>query len=330
MALITPEYLQTQKYSAKRDRLAVSFPVLQEGIVDPGHFAVSQRAAGANMSVDVAAGRAWVKADDPGNKGFYHIENDATVNVALTAANATNPRIDTIVVQVNDSIDGGDASDTPQLLALAGTPTSGATLANLTGAASVPTGALVLAYVLVAANATSIVTANIGGLLNPFLGTSTGAVAGAPPAYAMGRPASYVPMSAASAVSTSVPANSWLTAVPLANESIDNDAMHDTVTNNTRIVAKTPGFYLAQASYVTSLTSAKFGIQITKLGAGNNISSAELQASGTPNNNITVLGFVRLGYGEYLEMNVLNGSAGAVNTATAAPGTGLSAVWVAP
>lgn len=162
MTLIVPEYLQTKKYSAKRDRLTLAHGgSVQAGVWDANDYKVIQRAAGANMSVDVGAGFALVPANNTGNKGLYHIENDASVNVSLAASNATNPRIDMIYVQVDDSADGAAADDTPQFGVVTGTPTAGATLDNRTGAGTLPSNSLLLADVLVGAAVTSITGSNI-------------------------------------------------------------------------------------------------------------------------------------------------------------------------
>lgn len=163
MTLLTPEFLQTKTYSALRDRLALAHGGrVQAGVWDANDFKVAQRAAGANMSVDIGAGYALVPADDPGNAGLYHAQNDATINLAtFTAANATNPRIDQVVLRVYDTTHGGDVSDTPTVELVTGTATSGATLDNRTGAGTPPTGTLRLADVLIPAASTSVVTANI-------------------------------------------------------------------------------------------------------------------------------------------------------------------------
>lgn len=162
MALLTPDFLQTKTYSAKRTRQAIlNLGGLQEGVLGSNDYKVIQRAAGANMSVDVGSGFALVTADDAGNRGLYHEENDATVNVAVTASSGSNPRIDQIILQINDSTDGGDATDVAALSVLTGTATVGATLDNRTGAAALPTGCLRLADILVPTSSTSVVTANI-------------------------------------------------------------------------------------------------------------------------------------------------------------------------
>jgi hypothetical protein len=92
--------------------------------------------------------------------------------LVISTANATNPRIDTVVATVADSAytEPSDLTgDQWAPVVLTGTPTAGATLANLLGAASVPLSSLLLGYVLVPANATSIVTADIANIANPFV-----------------------------------------------------------------------------------------------------------------------------------------------------------------
>lgn len=163
MALITPEFLQTKTYSALRDRLMFQHGgAIQGGVWDAGDFKITQRAAGANMTVDAAAGYSLVPANDPGNLGLYHLQNDASVNVTgFVGSNASLPRIDSVYVQVNDTTHGGDATDVPTFGIVTGTATAGATLDNRTGAGALPNGALLLADILIPAASSTIVTANI-------------------------------------------------------------------------------------------------------------------------------------------------------------------------
>jgi hypothetical protein len=159
MTLQTPEFLQTKTYSAQRLRNA-AYALEGEGIVEPGALIVSERGAGANMSVDVAAGVANVRGDDTARQGLYRAYNDAVINAAIGASHATLPRIDRIVLQVNDSTVIG-SSDLPAIVVVAGTPTAGADLDDLLGVAAVPNSAMLLAEVLVGATVTTITSANI-------------------------------------------------------------------------------------------------------------------------------------------------------------------------
>ena len=62
-------------------------------------FAVSERAAGANMSVDVAAGDAFVRG--------HYMTSAATVNLAVTTADGSHPRIDRVVLRLDWSNNAG-------------------------------------------------------------------------------------------------------------------------------------------------------------------------------------------------------------------------------
>ncbi len=163
MAIVTyPSFLQTQTYSASKLRYQQEqFTPNGEGAHGQADFRVSQRGAGANMSVDVAAGDATVRGESITRQGLYHVVNDATINATITANASGNPRIDRVLLSVADSTDSGSGSDTSTITVLAGTPTGGATLDNLSGAAAIPTNALHLADVVVATGAVSIVDANI-------------------------------------------------------------------------------------------------------------------------------------------------------------------------
>lgn len=161
MTLLTPELLDTKTYGFEKLRYLLQSTALQEGVIDPTDLKVVQRALGANMSVDVGAGRAFVQADSGTRNGLYHEVNDAAVNVVVIASNATNPRLDQVILEIHDSSDLGSADDTPQLYVLAGTPTAGATLDNRNGAAALPSNAIRLADILVPAASSSVVTANI-------------------------------------------------------------------------------------------------------------------------------------------------------------------------
>lgn len=130
--------------------------LIGEGIVTgiTGQLAVTERGAGANMSVDVAAGAAWVLGDESELQPLYRVRNDATVNLAISAADPTDPRIDIVVLEVLDSVFAG-VSDLARLRVVTGTP------APIPSAPATPNTALRLATVDVAAADTSIVDADI-------------------------------------------------------------------------------------------------------------------------------------------------------------------------
>lgn len=163
MAIVaSPEFLQTQSYAAQRLRYQQEdFTPNGEGVMGQADFRVSQRGAGANMSVDIAAGAAIVRGDSIARQGLYHVVNDATINAAVSANASGNPRIDIVTVQCSDSTDSGSGTDVSTINVIAGTPTGGATLDNRSGAAAIPNNQLHLADVLVANGAVSILDASI-------------------------------------------------------------------------------------------------------------------------------------------------------------------------
>lgn len=134
---------------------------IQEGIIGAGDLLVAQRAAGATMTVDVSAGAGWVQVDTGTRNGISHVYSDAVANLPIAAAHATLPRVDQVVLRYNDSSLPTGAGDVPTLEVIAGTPTTGATLDNRTGAAALPNDCLRLADVLVGAAAGSITNAVI-------------------------------------------------------------------------------------------------------------------------------------------------------------------------
>ena len=159
MTLITPEYLQTKKYSAKRDRVALAHGgAVQAGVWDNGDFKVTWTS---NMNLSVAAGFALVQASNAGNLGLYHVQNDAAITVVIPPAHASLPRLDQVYILVDDSTDGAASDDNPQLLVAQGTPTSGATLDNRSGFAALPNNALRIADVLVPAAASTLSAAAV-------------------------------------------------------------------------------------------------------------------------------------------------------------------------
>jgi len=135
---------------------------LSEGVVQSvgSQLAVSERGAGANMSVDVAAGLALVEVTTTLLTTDYTfktwLESDAVENVVISAADATNPRKDRIVAKFDMTADpNATAGDIVSIAVVEGTP------AGSPSAPSTPTNGISLAIVDVAAAASSIVDANI-------------------------------------------------------------------------------------------------------------------------------------------------------------------------
>lgn len=127
------------------------------GIMHPSDFAVTQRGAGANMSVDVAAGQCIVDGHDTGTLlGSWYATNDATVNTVIAAADPSNGRYDLIGVQIRDTEYSGASNDS-RIVVVQGTPAASPAEPSL---ASYP-NFYTLARVTVGAGVTSITNANI-------------------------------------------------------------------------------------------------------------------------------------------------------------------------
>jgi hypothetical protein len=107
------------------------------------------------MSVSIAAGHAMIAGTQTANQGLYIAYNDAATTVAIATASPTLPRIDRICVVVQDAFYGGTANNQVIYQAITGTPNASPV------APAAPNNAVTLALVAVAANATSIVDANI-------------------------------------------------------------------------------------------------------------------------------------------------------------------------
>jgi hypothetical protein len=123
------------------------------GIINPTSLAVTANGT-PNMSVNVAAGWAAIVGTTQANMGAYIAYNDATTNLTITASNPTNPRIDRVVVTVNDAYYTGLLNNVT-FSVIAGTPAASPV------APALPANSLSLATVLVAANATTIISGAI-------------------------------------------------------------------------------------------------------------------------------------------------------------------------
>lgn len=155
MAVVTPPLFQT--IDGAYDGASLGLPyrdLVAEGVVSSGDLAVTQRGAGANMSVDVAAGVAWVRGDDSVSQPAYRVYNDATVNLAVDAAHASLARVDRVVAEVRDAAFSGVSTDW-RLRVITGTP------AGSPVAPALPNSAMSLATVSVPALDTAITNSQI-------------------------------------------------------------------------------------------------------------------------------------------------------------------------
>jgi hypothetical protein len=144
-------------YSGQDLRDFLAFMVRNEGILRPDVAAaglkVTQRGAGANFSVDMAAGRAAVQGDDVADQGVYLIRSTATENVVTPTAPGSGTRVHRMVAQIRDKTHNGAWTVydwVPLLLEDTGS-----------GTPAVPNSALPLARISIAAGQANVSNANI-------------------------------------------------------------------------------------------------------------------------------------------------------------------------
>lgn len=162
MSVESPPSFISATYGAEQLRRTISSLVprgstigsVVGGIIGSGDMAVT---AGSGLQVLVAPGEAWVPGSSSATQGGYYSRVASSTALTVSAADASKPRVDLVVAQVQDAAYAG-ATNSFQVAILTGTATSGATLSNLTGAPSLTASSLALAYVLVPASASSIST----------------------------------------------------------------------------------------------------------------------------------------------------------------------------
>lgn len=133
-------FMQNVVYPAQMVRLLIA-EMYDEGVIDRTAFKVTQRAAGANFTVDVAVGEAVVQGDDQTRQGNYLCRCTATENLALTAAPGSNSRYDVIILQIKDPNAGGAAGDIAVIDKVTGTT------AATPAVPAIPNSALALAVI---------------------------------------------------------------------------------------------------------------------------------------------------------------------------------------
>ena len=153
MALRTPpSWLQQGSHPAENDRLTMQGIVSSTGILGASSLAVTAQGS-PNMTVNVASGWGTI-VSSTANAGVYQFYNDATAVLNITAADATNPRVDRVVATVNDAYYSGSTNNVV-FSVIAGTP------AASPSAPATPSNSISLATIAVAANTTTISSANI-------------------------------------------------------------------------------------------------------------------------------------------------------------------------
>jgi hypothetical protein len=138
-------------YSGLDDRLLISSLWETEGVV--WGLDVTQRAAGANFSVDVASGQCIITGNDVTLQGSYLCFSSATENIAVPTPPASGTRTHHLVAWVKDKL--YDGTQTTYEWVLAVLPDVGG------GLVAAPPSAISLAWISVSAGQASVTGANI-------------------------------------------------------------------------------------------------------------------------------------------------------------------------
>ncbi|WP_298330328.1 hypothetical protein [Haloactinopolyspora sp.] len=198
------------------------------GVVGAGDLAVSANST-PNMSVNVAAGQAWIAGSEAANQGLYYCFNDAPVNLVVAASDPTNPRYDLVAATVLDAAYAG-ASNEWLLQVITGTAAASPV------APSLPANSLALALVSVPAAASSITSADI---VFPISQTAF-----APPVYDAPLQGNFT-----------VPANGTGAIYP-GTPNVDTVGGNDTTDHGFKVPPGCDGYYVVNAQMTGSLPSA--------------------------------------------------------------------------
>lgn len=111
MALINPPaWLQQGSYSASLDRSVIAGLFRTGGVVDESHFVVTQTAT-PSLRLNVSAGHAYIEGTSVQNQGYYHIFNDAVVEVEFNPGALSLGRIDLLVLRILDADVAGSVNE---------------------------------------------------------------------------------------------------------------------------------------------------------------------------------------------------------------------------
>lgn len=171
MTVYVPGWLQGGSYSAQHDRINSRAADWDEGVDTRASLKVTQRAAGANMTVDIAAGGCVVQGDDTALQGNYDVFSDAVTNLGGFVATSANTRYDIVVMQVNDPTAGGAAGNNAVITRVAGTQAASPVIPTI------PNSALLLAIVGPFTTSTSSITNSM--IHDAYTGTGPTGVTGA-------------------------------------------------------------------------------------------------------------------------------------------------------
>ena len=279
----------------------------QEGIVPtssitstaiPGDLAVTT--TGSGLGVSIAAGRAIVKGDVRSTQGTYFAYVPTAETVTMPAAHGTNPRVDAVVLKIDDA-DAGAGTSQWDVTYQQGTATAGASLSNLTGAPgqgggpTLDNSALVLAYVLVPA-----------AFAGPFVNAT----------HILDQRNLALTKQAAQVVRTATQSitNSLATNIQWQTVNVDNNRQVDLTAANTRITCRVAGLYQINATcrFASNATGIR-QVNIYKNGAETELQASTDGLGAAGKARLAIAGILKLSAGDYIELNVTQTSGGALN-----------------
>lgn len=164
MALLRPAWMQATigdaaiTYTAAQDRRVLGALFSREGVLDKdaGHLRVTQRGAGANFSVDIAAGGAAIQGDDVSDQGIYQVASTATENRSTPTAPGSGTRNHRVIARMRDKMHNGLWTGYDWVIEIQQDTGS--------GTPALPNSAIPLALVTIAAGQSSVTNANITDL----------------------------------------------------------------------------------------------------------------------------------------------------------------------
>jgi hypothetical protein len=136
--MTTPLYIQTKAYTARMDRQLIEQSLKGEGFFNRGDFRLTPTTG---LNFTIAPGTVIVRGDSNAYQGLYAVTEEQQQATGLTAADSTNPRIDSLYIRVYDNPEDASGLASAVPLVVTGTPTGGASLDNRNGAAAAPVGA---------------------------------------------------------------------------------------------------------------------------------------------------------------------------------------------
>ncbi len=292
-------------FTAQQQRGMIDALSPQAGIVRKDDLLVGPRAAGANFTVDVAAGQCAVKGTSVAGQGTYLCRSTAVENVAIAAAPASGSRTDLIVARVFDrQVDGG-TEYAWRPLAVTGTVGG--------GLPALPPSSILLAEVAVTSTTSAIAAGNItdrrelSGLGDIPLWDYSGTQA--------------TPQSIPSGTETTYRPEVFFERVGVGTTAVPGD-----------VVCRTPGRYAVSFSCrLESGTSSQraFGLLLTQAD-GVALRRMTQRADTAAAVALTVTGTFRMRRGEIISGRIFQNSGAALSVTDALKELDFTGAWIGP